>query len=216
VLFLAIKWFIGGINLDKNRISGYIIITFVVIINLFGFMGSALLLFKEDSELVSGALSFVGSILGGLITFVGVKYTLEYNSNEKEIDSSSKKIFLVEDFIYETRSHFNALFILESANNLSDEAKKESYIRIVNEFNDKLNRHYKKIRMVLDYDFISILGFHRQSLQTIVFMLNNNPKENVYSDGIEKVRDIYGSLIQHKQSLVENYYSLKRRQKKLL
>jgi hypothetical protein len=62
---------IGGILMSK--FTGYIVLIFAFVINFVGFLGISFLVFPEDSEMVSGFLGFIGAIIGGLITFIGVK-----------------------------------------------------------------------------------------------------------------------------------------------
>jgi hypothetical protein len=199
-----------------ERIAGYMIIIFAIIINLTGFLGIAFIVFPKDSTMVSGILAFIGSIIGGLITFFGVKMTLEYTTNEKILGNSSKQIFILEDSIRELTICINAITFTEAATNITEVQRKEMYLNSFNHFSEAINKHYEIFRLELDYSFIKKLSMRVDSFNATAFILRNNLRSSeTCEDNAQRGKDIYDDLMKHKQLLVERYYKVKGKQSKM-
>ncbi len=200
-----------------SRLSGFIIIVFALGINLLGFFGVAKLVLPTNADIVAGVLSFIGSIFGGLITFLGVKYTLEHGVNEKSLEKMNVKIFLVEDLIMKLKSPFNAMFFIESATNYSEDEKIIHLKRLLTRFSGVFEEEFPKLRTELDYDFVLILEFQNKTMSNRVFLMNNsNVKNEEVLDLVGKARDIFEVLLNQSKIHLEEYYRLKKRQKKII
>jgi hypothetical protein len=199
-----------------SRLTGYIIIVFALGINLLGFLGVAKIILPTNADIVSGFLSFIGSILGGIITFIGVKITLEHTSNEKILETLSKKIFIIEDLIRELKSPFNVLFMLDHSDHLNETEKIESYKKMLTRYEDLLLNSYSKLKIELDYDFIKIFDFYVKKFGNQVFYLNNSndPKVSIIQEAVETAREIYSQLLLHNEKQTNLFYKIKKDRKK--
>ena len=66
----------GGDLLNIKRYLPYFIIISLLLADIIIYLG-LFKLFGLDSTLVAGFLGFIGALIGGLITFLGVKLTLK-------------------------------------------------------------------------------------------------------------------------------------------
>jgi hypothetical protein len=212
--FIFVK---GEDNLDKDKVIGIVIIITVVLINFLGILAAILTFFKGNSELISGSLSFIGSIIGGMITYIGVKMTLQYTSNEKILEKSNKKIKVIENCLSDIKPSYQAIFLLEGME--TEGSKNEILKKLIISFNTTIQTHFEIMRDELDYEFIGVFTFYVNSLNNnIVYRLEKmkNPNENVHNEGINKIQDIYTSLDEYKKEQIAKYYEVKNKQNKLL
>jgi hypothetical protein len=201
---------------DNVELRNIIAISIMVLINITVFLGLIYALFPIEPDIYSGLISFLGSIIGGIITFIGVKMTLEFTTNEKFIEQAGKRIFMLEDCIRDIHSSNTALTLIQGVTNFDEKKTKEAYNRVINHFSTNLNKHYSNLRVELDYDFIGKLTFHVDTLNAIVYRINENLYNGDYSDAKEKISDIYTELLNHKQKQIEDYYRINRRHNKFL
>jgi hypothetical protein len=200
-----------------EKVLKYVIIVFVIGFHLLFFFGVAKITLPINPDISAGILAFIGSILGGLITYFGVKITLEHGTNQKFLENSGRIIDLLDRCITELKAPFNALFILDGSNNFSEDQKNEKYKNVISRFNDILDEHYSKLKVELDYDFISILDFHKKSLSNrVFFLINVSDREKDIPEAVEKCRDIFSILLKHSDEIFLEYRRVKKRQKQIL
>ncbi len=73
------------------KIREYVAIGGLILINITAFMGFIYVLFPNDTTMIAGVLAFAGSIIGGSLTLIGVKWTLEKQANDRYVDEFPKK-----------------------------------------------------------------------------------------------------------------------------
>jgi hypothetical protein len=199
-----------------ERITGIGILLFALAIWLLGFFGVAFIVFPEDSEIVSGVLSFIGSIIGGFITYIGVKMTLEHRNNEKILEQVSEKIFILEDCLKECQVPLNTLFYAQLFD-VPSERKNQVYKIQIKTFSEILDKYYKNLRIKLDFNYIHLLSFHVKSINMTASKINDESiNEQDLLAGVEKVREIVDSLMKQKSKQIDIYYAVQKKQNDIL
>ncbi|AST91132.1 MULTISPECIES: hypothetical protein [Sutcliffiella] len=75
----------------STKLREYIAIGCLLVINITVFLGLIDLLFPDNPTMTAGVLAFIGSIIGGGLTLMGVRWTLKKQANDRYIIEFPKK-----------------------------------------------------------------------------------------------------------------------------
>ncbi|MED4399795.1 hypothetical protein [Metabacillus fastidiosus] len=162
---------------------------------------------KMDTTIIAGIISFIGAVLGGTITYVGVRKTLQHRDREVFMTGITEKLMINDGLINTYKNFLNASFFMRSLEFESDE-EKERLVEFIKKMLTQLDDDNEKFYKCMDYDAIRIMDFHKKSLNGSI------AKRPITIDNanncIEKVGSIYQVISVNKTQLEEKYYKYKR------
>ncbi|KQU08641.1 hypothetical protein ABEQ78_10900 [Bacillus altitudinis] len=191
-------------RLDKKDIILIFIILSLFIGDLLIYSGIINLFFKDKETMWAGIIAFTGAILGGAITYYGVRIQIQHREKEVFMSNVTETLTKIDELLYLLRPSFNGLYLLELTFNNSDineEEVKAGFHTFVGEFNKILAENKNIVYRYIDYDLVELIESHQQ------FIFINRQKydyENLYSK-VEKCRYIFKALEDGKKSVKAKY-----------
>ncbi|KYD02605.1 hypothetical protein [Bacillus atrophaeus] len=161
--------------------------------------------FKDKEAIWAGLIAFIGAILGGAITYYGVKLQIQHREKEIFMSNVTETLTKINELKSFLAPSFNSFFIVENFHMEEDKKAKllKSYII---EFNNVLNSNKDIVYKYLDYELVELIDFHQKFLRLISL-------KNSYNDmqqGMEKCRNIYNVLNNGIVRIKEKYRRYKR------
>ncbi|PEX50223.1 hypothetical protein COJ42_13590 [Bacillus cereus] len=190
-----------------NKYLPYFVLVSVVILDLIIFYAVMDALKVLQKELIVGIITFLGSILGGVVTLVGVNATLKHRDREVFLLSATEKLLAVERLIEYLNGPFNNIFYYQNGP-LDLELKCMHIKREAASFDKELNANKEMIYKNLEYDKVHLITFYQKTLSSIIRKTEINEEEK--DACIEKVQSIFGILLESKNELESKYYKYKR------
>ncbi|PEY43146.1 hypothetical protein CN895_24090 [Bacillus cereus] len=190
-----------------NKYSPYFVLISVVILDLIIFYAVMDALKVLQKELIVGIITFLGSILGGVITLAGVKATLKHRDREVFLLSATEKLLAVERLIEYLKGPFNDIFYYQNGP-LDLELKCMHIKREAASFDKELNANKEMIYKNLEYDKVHLITFYQKTLSSIIRKTEINEEEK--DACIEKIQSIFGLLLESKNELESKYYKYKK------
>lgn len=194
--------------MGDKRDSVELIVLVIIGINMLFLMFFLLyFMFNVSKEITAGLIAFIGAIIGGFITYLGVKVTLDHRDKEVFLSSATEKLQGLEKLNANYNSYLNKAAAHEQAffreNGISYMFVKEFF----KEFYNQLIGDTELIYEVMSYDELRILEFHKKTFKVLIYKeaLSN---EDVKA-GISKVRDVNKMFAVSKNNLDEKYYKLR-------
>lgn len=200
-----------------NKVGGKILKlnfkdTILIFIILSLFLGDLLLFsgilntFFEDKETIwAGLIAFMGAILGGTITYYGVKLQIQHREKEVFMSNVTETLTKINELLSLLTPSFNRMFWIEE--NYMDEEKKPSHIKSsVNEFNEVLSMQKDIVYKYLDYELVELIEFHQKFFH---FYKEKYSYLEAYEE-MEKCRDIYNVLVNGEERIKQKYRKYKR------
>ncbi len=193
---------------DKiKKILYYNFIFLVATFNLIVCIGFMSMILKWDSNITAGIIAFIGAIIGGAITYLGVNRTLKHRDREVFLKDATEKIVTVDRLRRKFSIHLNTFFKIENKtikNSIDDNSIKEPLANFYNDLTENLEEMYRN----MDYDEIEIIEFHKKAIRSI--MSKENLSDEDVNRAIEKVRNIYHVFHTSKEKLRDKYYKYSR------
>lgn len=178
LIFLMLSLFIGDLLLYSG------------IINLF---------FKDKETIWAGLIAFAGAILGGAITYYGVRIQIQHREKEIFMSNLTETLTKIDELIYLLNPSLNKFFILESTGHNADPSMQSMFMREnISDFKKVLKENKNIVYKYLDYDFVELIDFHEKFL-----LLNSNDKD--LSNQVEKCREIYNVILNGKDKVKQKY-----------
>jgi len=191
-----------------NKYLPYFVLISVIMIDCIIFYSLMKVMDVFEKELIAALIGFVGSVLGGVITLIGVNVTLKHRDRELFLNNATERLVALEQLIENLNGYLNRLFIYNTSE--MDGASKCRHVKKETKgFYEKLNSHKKMLYKSLEFDEIQIINFYQKTLTPLVLkeVLEEEEKEKC----IEKVQSIFKVLIDSKENLEEKYYKYKKK-----
>jgi hypothetical protein len=190
-----------------DEIKAYLGLGTILIIDIIITIGVITIFFGKANEIIAGIIGFIGAIIGGVITYVGVKETIKSRDEELFLEKASRKIYFLEDFINQLeKANYNLISLTVVTEESSENFRKEiiDHLKII-------HNNLNKLKETMDYSETSILLFHIRGLEKYAMLsgLNPNRKVEYLNDCKEKTRDIMTLLLKNKDALIQTYYEIK-------
>ncbi|PEQ78185.1 hypothetical protein CN454_04990 [Bacillus cereus] len=190
-----------------NKYLPYFVLVSVVILDLIIFYAVMDALKVLEKELIVGLIAFLGSILGGLITLVGVNATLKHRDREVFLISATEKLLAVDKLITDLKEFPNNITIID-ASSLDSENKCLRILKEADLFYKQLDDNKELIYKNIDYDKVHMIDYYQKTLYPITRKLPINEEEK--DACIEKVQSIFGILLESKEEIQSKYYKYKK------
>lgn len=190
----------------------YVLGICVLIINLIIFYALMKVLNVWEKEIVAAIIGFIGSILGGFLTLVGVRLTLRHRDRELFLNTALEKLINIEAASNEMKPFINRLFFYEHSN-MDDEGKYEMIRITAEEFLTTFSRNKDLLYKSITYDELSILKFLELSLRGKInhsSIAKKRLNEQTAKECSEKVREIMGVVLKSQELLERKYYQYKK------
>ncbi|MGG6309976.1 hypothetical protein [Paenibacillus macerans] len=166
-------------------------------------------------------LAFVGSIIGGLITWLGVKKTLSQQTKERFLDRYHKEMKELYSVISETRYIIN-VHLYEFAEDRDGEVDNRDTLRMhadyIKDFIDKMNSKLPELISSVDWKIVHTIELKLKFLagflvyhRSLEFYLKRDGYLSMRSvvDGyLDKAVDIHSDLDKYREELMKKYYRL--------
>lgn len=91
----------------------YVVLISVLIIDFIIFYALMVTLKVLEKEIIAAIIGFIGSVLGGIITLVGVHLTLKHRDRELFLTSATEKLLAVDHLINNLKVYLNSCFFYE-------------------------------------------------------------------------------------------------------
>jgi hypothetical protein len=205
------------------EIKSIVAIGIMILINTTVFLGLIYVLFPINPDIYSGLLSFLGSIIGGALTLIGVLMTLNKSSKDRFFDSYHLQIHKIDEFIEKTYQIQTGASILKTGMLLDYKDIIGYYIDELYSFEKDLKTFLKDIKQLKDFDRDTINEIENISHQIFLLHIDDNqylrdkfehetPLE-YYESRTKYMEDKYyekgklahSILIQYKKNLLEQY-----------
>lgn len=143
---------------DIHKFFPYMFLVTVIIINFIIFYALMTTMGVLEKEIIAAIIGFIGSLLGGLLTLVGVKWTLDASNRKERQEKYEKAHFVFTEILpyingvynsYKSLSYLNwdesTTRLIENAKKLEDFAKevgKEARLIDINFYREIKNVEY--------------------------------------------------------------------------
>ena len=199
------------INNSIEKLTPHLILVSILLIDILFLAGLIKVFFKGNSTIIAGVIAFIGAIIGGYITYLGVNKTLEHRDREVFLNDATEKLMHMEIFRDKYSAYLNAMFLYEPS--IRENPKDKNLLDAVSNISKNLIKELKtdkeKMYKNMEYDAIEILSFHQKSLE-----LSIRGKEFTEVEAlncIEKIRDVYQVFNLSKEKLESKYREYKKR-----
>lgn len=188
----------------------YITLISVLLADLLLYGGLVHIFFDGDKTIIAGIIAFVGTIIAGFITYLGVNKGLEHRDREVFLSDATEKLMNMEVFKDKYSDYLNAAFISEQIikngpeNKIAHEAIKLKAKRLISELKLDKEKMYKS----MEYEQIEILNSQQKSLDFLTRKKEFTEKDAL--DCIERIRDVFQVLIVSKEKLELKYRQYKK------
>lgn len=169
-------------------------------------MGLIKIFFSWDTEIIGAVIAFIGAVLGGVITYFGVRITLEHRDKEIFLTSVTEKLLLIDGLINTYKVYINAVFMLENSNMGIDERNKRIF-NLAKSILEQLNEDNEKIYKSMEYESIQIIDVYKKTLNGMTFTSDFTKEKS--ESCIEKFSDIFNVIHLSKEQLEKKYYEYK-------
>ncbi|MGE7716945.1 hypothetical protein [Priestia megaterium] len=185
----------------------YFVLVSVIMIDCIIFYSLMKVMDVFEKELIAALIGFVGSVLGGVITLMGVNATLKHRDRELFLNDVTERLLEIEQLIDSLSGYLNRLFF---HNNLEVDAsvKCSNIKREAQAFYEKLNSQKKIVYKHLELDKVQIINVYQKTLTPLILKETLNEEEK--EECIGKVQSIFNILIKSKDELQEKYYAYKK------
>ncbi|MGE7984915.1 hypothetical protein [Lysinibacillus fusiformis] len=181
--------------------------------------------FKGQDTILAGCIGFIGAIIGGAITYVGVNKTLEEQRKKEEVKALERKYFAIQEFIlelddvrtalgslkfriedlhksvdirgYDTINKLLIIDVNETSNTIQELRKNKEFIRKMEGLGYELYSSELSFLKDLNTSVLSLKAVKDDSLASSVYLI---AYENIGSV-IEKANKKYIELIKQKQKV---------------
>lgn len=186
-------------KINKKDIVLIFIMLSLFIGDLLLYLGIINLFFKDKETIWAGLIAFTGAILGGAITYYGVRIQIQHREKEMFMSNVIETLTKIDELIYSLNPSLKEFFILENSGfNEDDAVYKISMSESISEFKRVLDENKNIVYKYLDYDFIELIDYHEKFL-----FLNRNGKD--LSSQIDKCREIYNVILNGKNKVKQKY-----------
>ncbi len=188
-----------------NDYFPYLILFSILLADCIIFGGLIHMFFNGDPTIIAGIIAFIGAIIGGLITYVGVNRTLEHRDREIFLSEATEKLMNMELFIDKYSNYLNAAFLYEQMigesprNGQVFELISSTFKRVVSDLKEDKEKMYRS----MEYDAIEILNFHQKSIELSIRSKSFSEKEA--HNCIGKIRDVFQVFEVSKKQLELKY-----------
>jgi hypothetical protein len=191
-----------------DEVKGYLGLTTIFLIDLFVLIGVITLFLGTSDEILAGIIGFIGAIIGGVITYLGVNKTLNHRDQELFMTNATEKLMIIDNQINIYNKFLNSAFLLENYT-VDRSIKEQELIRITKLLYEELDKNNNNIYKCLEYNAIKIIDFHKKTLNALLQKRTLTDEE--MEKCIDKIRSIYQIFNNGKVSLEEKYYQYKRK-----
>lgn len=196
-----------------KSLNGYIIVSFTLLINLIGFLGVISVVFSLSDTIIAGVIAFLGAMLGGFITYLGVKLSLDYRDRELFLQSFNLKMHTISIFLKELRFIIGPkMFIL---NTLESERNMNQRFNMLLEFKERCERLLDDKRGDIDWEVVEIIDIRIKKFYTLksdIILLRNGKhmlsSKQVFDDHLDNAQSILKILEDYKSDLMSKYRNL--------
>ncbi|WP_423056973.1 hypothetical protein [Bacillus velezensis] len=186
--------------------------TILIFIILSLFLGDLLLYsgilntFFEDKETIwAGLIAFMGAILGGAITYYGVKLQIQHREKEIFMSNVTETLTKINELLRFLKPSFNRFLWIETS--LMDEDSKAVNIKLtVNDFDRVLTQQKEIVYKYLDYELVELIELH----QKFYHMYKEKYSYQEAYEDMEKCRDIFNILVKGQERIKQKYRKYKR------
>ncbi|NQD50700.1 hypothetical protein HP440_09310 [Bacillus altitudinis] len=182
-------------------------IFFIIIVSLF--LGDLILytgllnLFFEDKEtLWAGIIGFTGAIIGGGITYYGIRMQLNHRDREVFIQSAQARTDIIRGYLDKYRRYYHYYLYYKDNNDIP-----KDYNYVINEFIDLLYEDKISYLSVLDYEAVIKTRELRNSL------IDNMEFDGTIIDpekALEEIMEFYQIFLDFSNQLEAKFIELKR------
>jgi hypothetical protein len=204
---------------ELNRWFGYLALIFQAIIVVFAMIVFSSLVIDISDEIISGIIGFIGSIVGGVITYLGVKITLEHRDREVFLESYNREMAVISDVLENIRFIIGPeVFILRTVPEISEtkEIKNKKLFEKLECFRDNFGKKLKKIRGNLDWEIVHQLEIRFKKFSALeaykIQAMNGlkNP-DDVIEEFFDVAQKIIGDLEAYREQLIQQYKKVKKK-----
>ncbi|MGG1348453.1 hypothetical protein ABE197_17515 [Bacillus subtilis] len=159
--------------------------------------------FKDKETLWAGIIAFVGAVVGGLITYYGVKIQIYSREVEVFMSTVSEKLTKLDSLLGSLGGYLDFIAVIQDDPTLLEQTKTVHIDGHINDFCNSLRENLKEINDFLDYDSKFKIKKYLSSM-SIHFM--------DYEDACkaeDTCRSIYLILSEEKQILYRKYKKYK-------
>ncbi|WP_144679850.1 hypothetical protein [Bacillus altitudinis] len=188
---------------SKDTILIFIILS-IFIADVLIYCGILNLFFKDKETIWAGLIALVGAIIGGAITFLGVKLQIKHRDKELFMETANEKLVKMNILINSLKPMFNEFYYIRETE--TDEDKRSAkFQKCIKEFDKSLTQHKEIVQKYLDYNLVGIIEYHQRSLALEGEILHIN---EIKKD-VDHFEEIYNMIKNEMYEIEEKYKQLK-------
>ncbi|MCL7871041.1 hypothetical protein [Bacillus altitudinis] len=180
------------------------IIIFLILVDLLVLLAILDVLFEDLVTIWAGIIAFVGAIIGGAITYFGVKLQIKHREKELFMETANEKLVQMNILINSLKPMFNEFFYIRYTET-DEEKKAEKFRKCVKEFDRSLTQHKEIVQKYLDYNLVGLIEYHQRSLSLEGEILNINEIKN----DVDNFGKVYNMIKDEMYEIEEKYMQLK-------
>ncbi|MGG2185380.1 hypothetical protein ABFY55_14575 [Bacillus altitudinis] len=183
----------------KDTILIFIILS-IFIGDLLIYAGILNLFFKDTETIWAGIIAFIGAILGGAITYYGVRLQIRHREKEIFMSTATETLININQMINCLKPIYSNLYQLDF--NSDNELTKANEIRKnIKKFNEVLIEHTNIIYKYIDYDIAQEIRYYLKFFPPNFAYLDY---QEMYRE-VEKCKNLYNNLL-YEEIKVERIY----------
>ncbi|WP_272031234.1 hypothetical protein [Oceanobacillus kimchii] len=192
-------------NFKKINFYSYIIL--LVSIEIIVILGYFSIVIGWSDTLIAGIIAFIGAVLGGGVTYLGVRITLKHRDKELFLQNASERLAALEYLNSIYGKELNEVSLIEK--NYLENGFNEHYVRVyVQEFKQILSDQRNLMYKNLTFEENEILDLYIKSIDSL--SKRRTLREEDVTDVIDKVRLVFEVIYRSRDTLRKNYYKYKK------
>lgn len=195
------------INDSIEKFIPSLTIVSILLIDILFLAGLIKVFFKWDSTIIAGVIAFIGAIMGGYITYLGVNKTLEHRDRELFLSDATEKLMNMEILTDTYKPYLNMMFFYEYST--PKEHVNALILQEVKKFSQQLMDDKEKIYKSMEIDSVDIINFHRKTLR--FYDVKKELTDDEALKCIEKIRDVCKVIDASENKLRQTYYKYKKK-----
>lgn len=200
----------------EKHLINWLIIAFFLIIDIALIPLMFMYFWPEQALQIGDIFTWTGAIIGGVITYLGVRLTLKYNERNRQIELFNKKIKVVikaienikyiisfENYIYSKKASDNPSIIAHLLDQLY-------------QFREDISIEIKEMVGIIDWEVVKYIDFRSKKFLKLevdekdIVIIDATNTSQIIEDYFEAARDIYTKLENYKKTLEKQYIKYKK------